>query len=170
MGFLYKNNDTDIYVSGLQRSRDQSPIVDAILMGSICLAIPNTITNATNANPVVITSVGHGLTTGQQIFIDGVEGNLAANGAHTVTVVDANTFSIDAIGSGAYTQFGNWYLGVPSAVGVSLPFVSGSSGDYVGTIPGSAPFEIGTSYVRFVECSNYGFRAGPTPVTVTSRS
>src|SRR5262245_24864949 len=47
------------------------------------------ITNASNATPIVITSVGHGLTNGTQITVTGVTGNTAANGAWTVTVVDA---------------------------------------------------------------------------------
>lgn len=68
-----------------------------------------TITNATNATPIVITSTGHGLSTGNEITIIGVGGNTAANGTWTVTVVDADTFSLDtSVGNGAYSAGGTW--------------------------------------------------------------
>ena len=69
------------------------------------------ITGATNATPIVITSVAHGLTTGNVVAIKNVLGNTAANGTWTVTVVDANTFSLQtSVGNGAYTSGGNWYM------------------------------------------------------------
>ena len=64
------------------------------------------ITGATNVNPIVITSTGHGLTSGDSVVISGVLGNTAANGTKTVTVVNANTFSIATAGNGAYTSGG----------------------------------------------------------------
>lgn len=64
------------------------------------------ITGATNANPIVITSTAHGLTSGDSIVISGVLGNTAANGTKTVTVVNANSFSIATAGNGAYTSGG----------------------------------------------------------------
>jgi hypothetical protein len=67
-----------------------------------------TITGATNSNPVVVTSPGHGLTTGALITISGVGGNAAANGNRTVTVIDANTFSINVAGNGSYAGGGTW--------------------------------------------------------------
>lgn len=55
------------------------------------------ITAATNANPVVLTSASHGLATGQSVMISGGTGNWTAiNGTFTVTVIDADTFSIPA--------------------------------------------------------------------------
>lgn len=66
------------------------------------------ITGATNATPIVITIVGHGLTTGDQVVITGVLGNTAANGSSwTITVLTADTFSLDgSVGNGAYTSGG----------------------------------------------------------------
>jgi len=64
------------------------------------------ITGATNANPIVITSTAHGLTSGDSVVISGVLGNTAANGTKTVTVVNANSFSIATAGNGAYTSGG----------------------------------------------------------------
>jgi hypothetical protein len=69
------------------------------------------ITGASDANPIVITSNGHGLTTGQLVTITGVGGNTSANvTASAVTVVSANTFSIAVAGNGSYTSGGVWTL------------------------------------------------------------
>ncbi len=54
-----------------------------------------TITNVTVANPTVLTSAGHGLITGDQVTISGVGGGTPSiNNLYTVTVLDANTFTI----------------------------------------------------------------------------
>ena len=66
------------------------------------------ITAATNANPIVITSNGHGLANGDQVLIYGVAGNTAANGLWTVSAVATNTFTITVAGNGAYTSGGTW--------------------------------------------------------------
>lgn len=68
-----------------------------------------TITNATNATPIVITSATHGLSTGEYVRIIEVEGNTAANGDWQITELTGNTFSLDgSVGSGAYTAGGRW--------------------------------------------------------------
>lgn len=67
---------------------------------------------ATNAEPIVITETGHGRSSGQRVLITDVEGNTAANGEHVITVLDANTYSLqnkkgeDVAGNGAYTSGG----------------------------------------------------------------
>lgn len=71
-------------------------------------SLSGTVTNATNANPIVITSTDHGLLTGDQITISDVVGNTAANGTFTITRLDANTFSIPVTGNGNYTSGGTW--------------------------------------------------------------
>ena len=40
--------------------------------------------------PIIITSPGHGLSTGMSVTVAGVLGNTAANGVFTITVVDAD--------------------------------------------------------------------------------
>jgi hypothetical protein len=71
--------------------------------------VPVAVTGASNASPIVITSAGHSLNTGDSISISGVQGNVAANGAFTVTKVDANSFSLNgSTGNGAYTSGGTW--------------------------------------------------------------
>ena len=70
-----------------------------------------TITGATNANPIVITtSAAHGLFTGDTIVVSGVLGNTAANGTWTVTSLTSNTFSIPTTGNGAYTSGGAYAI------------------------------------------------------------
>jgi hypothetical protein len=65
-----------------------------------------TITAASNANPVSLTSNSHGLSTGDGITISGGTGNWTAiNGSWTVTVTGVNTFTIpvDSTAFGALT-------------------------------------------------------------------
>ena len=71
------------------------------------------ITGASNASPCVVTAPGHGFTTGYEVQISGVNGmteiNQDATEAYTITVIDPDTFSLDAIDStswGVYTSGG----------------------------------------------------------------
>lgn len=70
------------------------------------------ITNATNANPIVISCAGHGYSSGEEVEIENVGGNTAANGIRIVQYIDANSFSLktrlgfNVAGSGAYTSGG----------------------------------------------------------------
>jgi hypothetical protein len=60
--------------------------------------LPTPITGASNVMgaPIAITTAApHSYTTGQQVSIVGVLGNTAANGTFTITLIDANTFSLD---------------------------------------------------------------------------
>lgn len=70
------------------------------------------ITNATKANPCQITSPDHSLTTGTPIYIANVQGMTQLNAAiYSITVVDANNFTLDGIdstGFGTYTTGGIW--------------------------------------------------------------
>ena len=74
---------------------------------------PVSITGITRANPPVVTADGHGFTTGFNVQIQNVQGmteiNQDATEAYTITVIDANTFSLDGMnttGFGAYTGGG----------------------------------------------------------------
>lgn len=67
------------------------------------------VTSATNASPISISSSGHGITTGARITITGVTGNSAANGTFTATRVDDNSFTLDgSTGNGSYISGGTW--------------------------------------------------------------
>ncbi|MEZ6039565.1 MAG: ubiquitin-activating E1 FCCH domain-containing protein [Planctomycetaceae bacterium] len=78
-----------------------------------------TVVDASNAGPIVITSPGHGLTTGERVRISNVNGNITANGVHKVTVIDADSFSLDGTsGVAPYdtsSGFGTWVANVVTA-------------------------------------------------------
>jgi hypothetical protein len=67
-----------------------------------------TVTNATNATPIQITtSVANALVTGQTVTISGVVGNTAANGTFVITRIDSTNFTLNgSVGNGAYTSGG----------------------------------------------------------------
>lgn len=72
------------------------------------MTINYTISAASNASPIQITTTTtHGLTTGQQVIISGVTGNLAANGTFQITVNNTTQFTLNSTtGNGAYTGGG----------------------------------------------------------------
>ncbi len=78
----------------------------------IILNSAKTITDATNATPIVITSVGHGLKSGDGTVQTSVGGNTAANGDFIITRLTSDTYSlqtlahVDVAGNGAYTSGG----------------------------------------------------------------
>lgn len=83
------------------------------------------ITGATNATPIVITQTSHGYATGDQVIIFGIVGNTAANNIWQITVVNANSYSLQSIidgttnsvGNGAYSSGGRAVCIGPSVAG-----------------------------------------------------
>lgn len=105
--------------------------------GSLALMDTGSVTGATNASPIVITSASHGLSTGTYVVVASVGGNTAANGNHTVTYVSDNTFSLDgSAGNGAYTSGGTW-----SVIGLYFVSFTPTSGN---------GFEVGGRYTVLV--------------------
>jgi len=95
------------------------------------------ITGATNATPIVITATSHGFTNGDLVFVDGVGGNLAANGLWSISGVAANTFNLtdyisgsNSTGSAAYTSGGYAVCLGPSTSGDNWD-------DFDGTVVGT---------------------------------
>ena len=79
--------------------------------GSCTFLDSGNITDATNAAPIVVTSSGHGLQTGDRVTITGVTGNTAANGTFDITVTSQDAFSLDgSSGSGSYASGGVWNI------------------------------------------------------------
>ncbi len=77
--------------------------------GSAASAESGSITGASNAAPIVITSNAHAVVLGQAVTIASVGGNTAANGTFIATYIDANTFSLQGTtGNGNYTSGGTW--------------------------------------------------------------
>lgn len=84
-----------------------------------------TITGASNASPIVITSAGHLLTTGTTVKITGVEGNTSANNTWVITVIDNQSFRLDdSHGTDDYTGGGVWTSGVSTILYSSVPIPS----------------------------------------------
>ena len=75
---------------------------------NVTTPLTRTVIGATNATPIVVqTGVNHDYQTGDYVEISGVGGNLAANGAWRIAVVDADHFSLNtSVGSGVYTAGG----------------------------------------------------------------
>ncbi len=72
------------------------------------------VTGASNATPIRITASGHGLTSGDRVFVSGVGGNTAANGNWWATVISSSAFDIysdsarttGVAGNGSYASGG----------------------------------------------------------------
>jgi len=64
------------------------------------------IINVTQANPANVNAPDHGLSTGDVVYIYGVQGMVELiDGPHTITVVDTNHFTLDGIDSTAFTAY-----------------------------------------------------------------
>lgn len=75
-----------------------------------------TVTAASNANPITITtSTPHNLTNNQLVGVYGVQGNTNANGGWNITVVNTTQFTLNgAVGNADYTSGGK--ITVPGAM------------------------------------------------------
>ena len=101
----------------------------------------NVITAATNSSSLAITSVAHGLKTGEEVRVSGVLGNDAANGVFKVSVLSADKFRlIGAVGNGVYSGGGTWVrlnektsTGdlMPQRIGGNIINANGAAGLYV---------------------------------------
>ena len=99
--------------------------------GTTSFRYTGTVTGATNASPIVITSTAHGLVTGTRVTVVDVLGNTAANGAFAITVLTANTFSLTgSTGNGAYTSGGTWNV---SGLYLISHAITGGNGYAAGT-------------------------------------
>jgi autotransporter-associated beta strand protein len=82
-------------------------------------------------NDVKITSVGHGLATGDKVTISNINGSIAAsaNGTFTITKIDNDNFRLGiATGSGTYTNGGTWTKG---GINLATGAVDSSSGQAI---------------------------------------
>jgi len=114
-----------------------------VTTGTLTKLDTGVITDATNASPIVVTDVAHGLQTGNVVNIASVGGNTAANGKWTVTRLTADTFSLDgSTGNGAYTSGGTWHVAGLYLLSLSLLAATG--------------FNIGTTYQVRIDWTNSG--------------
>lgn len=64
---------------------------------------------------IKITHAGHGLSTGDRVYIKDVEGVTAANGQWYVTVVNSNNFTLDgSVFAGTYTASTGKFVAIPA--------------------------------------------------------
>jgi hypothetical protein len=78
-------------------------------LGSLSNTEVRTLSNATNANPIqCTTTTNHGMQTDDFVDINGVLGNLNANGRWRINRIDPTNFTlVGSIGSAAYTSGGS---------------------------------------------------------------
>lgn len=106
-------------------------------------ATTGTVAGASNASPIVIDDVAHGLQTGDKVYMTGVGGNTAANNTYanpywTVTRVNADQFSLDdSTGNAAWTAGGTWTKVEPHWMRAGEEIVLSSSTLDVETAPSS---------------------------------
>lgn len=100
------------------------------------LGAAKTITGATNATPIVITtSTNHGYVTNDSVRIFGVTGNTAANATWHITYISDTTFSLDgSVGNGAYVSGGTAEKGTATAI-YEWPLARASDPPYYGPDP-----------------------------------
>jgi hypothetical protein len=125
------------------------------------------VSGATNAGPIVITAINHGLQTGDRVRITGALGNADANGLFTITVLDANDFALNgAVGNGTYIGGGAWQrvgaiATVAGAAGSPVVITSFnhrlSTGDqvYVQGLTGNAGLNNSSYYITVLDASHF---------------
>jgi len=85
-----------------------SPVSSELVIASTS----GSITAATSATPIVVTSTAHGLSNGEFVDIRGVVGLISANGRWEVANKTDNTFELkDSVGVGTYDSGGTWRQG-----------------------------------------------------------
>lgn len=104
---FYKNSESNFYSQSIINCVPEDYVVGPI-------------TNVTQSNPAVVSVGSHGLATGDQIYIQGVEGMEDINdGPYTVTVINEDSFSLDSIDSSGFSAYtgGGTAVKTPSVQG-----------------------------------------------------
>lgn len=72
----------------------------------LTLDSPIDVTGITKASPAVVTAPAHGLSTGNSVRFDSIVGMTQLNGnAYTITVINANSFSLDGVDSTFFNTY-----------------------------------------------------------------
>lgn len=156
---LYRDNNGNGWFSDIVLDSDSSPILDAV--GRLTIADWGkrvTVTNATNAAPIVITAAGHTFQNGDRVLIIRVRGNKAANGPHTVAGVSGNTFQLSgSTGDDAFiANITDPALAVPIMEGADALDMEEVGNKILAGWPASVDLETGKQYLVFGEITNYG--------------
>ncbi len=103
------NSNMSLVTSGTAGTApDSNPILKSLFGAApTAKSVTASISAATNATPISVTSASHGFTDYDCVNVTGVVGNTAANGLWCIHVVDANTFTLlGSVGNAAYTSGG----------------------------------------------------------------
>jgi hypothetical protein len=97
INYTNKFEDVGVVIKALNRMRETA-------LDTVSAPTSKALTGATAADPVVITSSSHGLSSGDRVMIQGVGGMTDLNGnEYTVSVVNANSFQLKGVdGSGLF--------------------------------------------------------------------
>ncbi len=129
------------------------------------LTSPLTVSAATNASPVVLTTGTHGLTTGAVVVVTGVGGTTGANGTWVVIVLSATTFSLTgSTGGGVYTSGGSVAItgSMQSGTGTTTVVFSGAANDdYQILLTCTKAGTFGTTGIQFTVSLDAGRTTGP---------
>jgi hypothetical protein len=103
--------------------------------GVTCVTTSGAITAITQANPAVVTQAGHGRTTGSVCRIDGGQMTQANNKHFTITVIDANSYSlgVDSTTWTAYTSGATAVHGTFHALALSADAAALTGGNTLAT-------------------------------------
>jgi hypothetical protein len=117
-------NPNDIQVGGQYKVGVQLGAGLSATSSSRIYAVSSTtqaITGATNATPIVLTSVAHGVTTGESVYVSKVGGNTAANGIWKVTAATADTLNLLGSSANANYTSGGILVGSPVVEVAEIP-------------------------------------------------
>jgi hypothetical protein len=105
------------------------------------------ITAITKANPGVVTSTSHGLTTGDKVILSSVGGMVELNNREfTVTVLTANTFQLQSENTSSYTTYTSGGT-VAKIVEVTTPYTQSDLFDSAGVLQISFTQSADTLYI-----------------------
>ena len=105
-------------------------------------------------NTVTVTMTAHGMTTGQRVTLDFTSGT-ATDGAYTITVIDANTFTVQDAASGATSGNVSRNIWIRASANVASMSYNGA-GDYTITFATAMP---DADYAVVTSTTNVGNRA-----------
>ena len=126
---------------------DLNGLMWEISQGVTCVATSKNITAATQTNPVALTITGHGMTTDMQMQVQSVVGMTQLNDKiFTVTVVDANTVTLNGVDGTAFTAYtsggtatyGTFYVAKESAQMANFTGGNTLSTDHFGSVGAAA--------------------------------
>lgn len=123
-------NDSTGDASGMEIWVNGAPVATSVLSDTLPAILTGIVEDASNAEPIVVTTTGHELTTGDVVEVTDVGGNDAANGRRQVNVLDPDTFElVGSSGNSAYTGGGTWKrldtIALDSVVAVGSHFEGG---------------------------------------------